>query len=977
MLRPSIYVGLGGTGVRAVAHAKKMFEDEHGVGNIPPEIAFLAVDFDNAISTDTSLATDITEDFILLRTPVNPHEQYAIRHSQHGEYQWMFDGNTNFIANRIKDGASQVRTTGRLYTEIVLPQFTAAFNRAITRVTNISNVNSKDAQSIDVHIVCSLAGGSGAGSFLTIAESIHVAHKQSVKMYGYGVLHSIFETMDPAGNLTPRVFSNAYSALMDIDYLMHASTSDPVEITIDERKHELTRHLFDEFYVIDSCTQSGQSVNTVKDLSEVIGTCLFVSGSDVGNAKDTIASNVDWTKGEGNVDNKKGWAYGLGACSVVYKGELLAQIYGIKAAIELVRRMQQEEADIYGKALLWTEEVGIREDNVNEENVSHDMLIDSIYSKANITSLPECPVYYKDSDANIRATVNNYLNKYINFPTDADLKKRAEELKVKLNERVNNMLNAENGVGNACVFVAELKSHCEKFKEEMSNEQQELDLKISELQDALFSKNFKDYEAECNRFSYRFKGGNNKQTLIEESLGYPATEILRLKHDSKRREAAYTIFVAIVAELDFLLEKVTLLNKKLSNLKEEYVTLLNNKQTNVQSSLVFEYDLSINDRRNIKLNTDEILVDNFINSLNDSLLNIDINNDLKQSIDNYTSNLPTANVFKARRIIDVVNELSEDKYQELKDRIISLSSTLLRYDNRGQRTLDGRNVTDALKWGYMISLNAKTDETTRFENDTAFLRHDVCRPQYIKSEAMHHQKIIFYRTEGAILPYCLAAFSEYKIDMKYTNVVKLVRSGAATFNPHHDRLIFEKMREKDFKLKPEMKGEAMFYWTCGHFFGWEKIKEEARIMKRDERGNVISEDHKELVENLKYVCCLRKKYMYWDVNLPAGRDKQWQPLGNTSRRDTAFNYFKTVVLPEHKENFKSIIKNVYGQQVAFWRGEIARFISDGFEDYIDKIVCSDKGSVTYAASNSGEYKLLQEEFQYIKNDLLNALDSLR
>lgn len=977
MLRPSIYIGLGGTGVKAIAHAKKMFEDEHGVGNIPPEIAFLAVDFDNAVVSDTTLATDITEDFILLRTPVNPHEQYSIRHQQHGEYQWMFDGNTNFIANRIQNGASQVRTTGRLYTEIVLPQFTAAFNRAITRVTNIKNTNSRDAQSIDVHIVCSLAGGSGAGAFLTIAESIHIQHRQAVKIYAYGVLHSIFETMDPAGNLTPRVFSNAYSAIMDIDYLMHAEVSNPVQIIIDEQKHQLTHHLFDEFYVIDNCTQTGQSISTIKELSEVIGTCLFVSGSDVGDAKETIASNVNWVNGEGNVDNKKAWAYGLGACSVVYKGELLAEIYGIKAAIELIRRIQQEDADIYGKALMWTEEVGIREDNINDDNVAHDMLINTIYSAADISKLPDCPVDYKDSDANIRTTLNGYLSKYVNFPSDKDLKGRADELKSRLNERVVSMLNADNGVGNALVFVTELKTLCESFRDEMSNEQQELDLKIAGLQENLFGKNLKDYDAECNKFMYKFKGGNDKQMLIEDYLGVPATEILRLKHESKRREAAYGIFITLLAEIDFLLEKISLLNKKLINLKEEYANTLTNKTTNVQSSLVFEYDLSIDDRRNMKLNTDEILVDNFIKSLPQSLINIDVDVELKESIDNYTSKLNTANEYKERRIIDVVNELSAEKFEELKSRILVLSGTILRYDSKGQKTLQGRNVTDALKWGYMITLNAGTDEKTRFESDSAFLRHDVCKPQYIKSDKINHQKIIFYRTEGAILPYCLAAFGDYKLKTKYTDLIRATRSGAATFNPHYDQLIFNEMLKKDFKLKPEMKGEAMFYWTCGHFFGWETIKEDERIMKRDEKGNVIAEDRKEIVDHLKYVCCLRKKYMYWDVDAPAGRDQQWQPLGNTTRRDTAFNDFKTVVLPEHKENFKTIIKNVYGQKVAFWRAEIERIISDGFEDYIDKIVCSDKSSITYSSNNSGEYKLLQEEFQYIKNDLLNALDNLR
>lgn len=982
MLRPSIYIGLGGTGVKAIAQAKKMFEDDYGVGNIPPEIAFLAVDFDNAVVDDTTLATKINEDFILLKAALNPYDQFCIRNQQYGEYKWMFPGNTSYIANRIQNGASQVRTTGRLYTEIVLPQFKAAFNSAMARVTSIMNTNSRGAQCIDVHIVCSLAGGSGAGAFLTIAESIYIDYikdnaASAVKLYGYGVLHSVFEAMDPAGNLTPRVFSNAYSAIMDIDYLMHATYDDPVQVIIDEKKHVLNRHLFNEFYVIDNCTQSGQSVKTVKDLSEVVGTCLFVSGSDVGDAKETIASNVDWTKGEGNVDNKKGWVYGLGACSVVYKGEVLSKLYGIKAAIELIRRMRQEDADIYGKALTWTEEVGIREDNINEGNVAHDMLIEAIYSSANISRISECPVDYKDSDANLRTTINDYLNKYVNFPSEKDLAARADDLKKKLNERVADMLKADNGVGNANVFVGELKNLCENFRDEMSNEQQRFELRITESQENLLNRSLKDYDAERSKLKYKFKGANDRQVMIEDYLGIPATEILRLKHEAKRREAAYGIFISLLAEIDVLLEKISLLDRKLLNLRESYSKEYTDESTNVQTALVFEYDLSADDRRNMKLISSEILVDEFIASLPQSLLDIDVNSELKECIDTYARSLPKAKEFKEKRIIDVVNELSDEKYEEMKSRILVLSGTLLSYDNKGQRTLDGRNVTDALKWGYMISLNAQTNEKTRFENDSTFLRHSTVVPQYIKSDNVNKQKIIFYRSEAAILPYCLTAFGDFKVETKYNSVVRLARNGAATFNPHYDRLIFEKMRETDFKLKPEMKNEALFYWVCGQIFGWETIIEDVREMNFDEKGNAISEGRKKPGEHQKYVCCLRKKYMYWDIELPAGKDKQWQPLGNTGRRDTAFNYFKTEILPEHKENFKALIRGKYEESKSGWRMKIQECANYSLTEYIDLLVCADKNSLTFASNNNAEYKLLQEEHQYLRNNLLNALDCLK
>jgi hypothetical protein len=197
------------------------------------------------------------------------------------------------------------------------------------------------------------------------------------------------------------------------------------------------------------------------------------------------------------------------------------------------------------------------------------------------------------------------------------------------------------------------------------------------------------------------------------------------------------------------------------------------------------------------------------------------------------------------------------------------------------------------------------------------------------------------------------------------------------FNPHFDRHIFEKMRQEDFKLKPEMKNEAIFYWVCGQLFGWEKIREEERVMNKDENGNAVSEGSREMAEHPKYISCIRKKYMFWDKDATPGKDKQWKSLGDTQKRDSAFNYFKTTILPEHRDQFKELISQTYSMKRAFWDSEIQRIISGGIEDYIDRIVCSDKNSVTYFANNSGETELLQKEFQYIKDSLLKALANFK
>jgi hypothetical protein len=50
-LRKSLYIGLGGTGMNAILHTKKMFLETFG--EIPPIIGFLGIDTDNKSCSET------------------------------------------------------------------------------------------------------------------------------------------------------------------------------------------------------------------------------------------------------------------------------------------------------------------------------------------------------------------------------------------------------------------------------------------------------------------------------------------------------------------------------------------------------------------------------------------------------------------------------------------------------------------------------------------------------------------------------------------------------------------------------------------------------------------------------------------------------------------------------------------------------------------------------------------------------------
>ncbi len=966
-IRPSVYVGLGGTGILAIAQAKKLFEDAYGKGNIPGEIAFAAIDFDLTAPDSTALATDVHDDFLQLYNAASPRQTYEGGINR-GDYRWMFEPNAAFIGDRISDGASQVRTYGRFLTEMIQSEIMRRLRECIGQVKNIQNTNPDVAQipTIDVHIAMSLAGGTGCGSFLNVAQLIRNEYGTEVNIIGYGVIHGVFRAMDVTGNKTPRVVANAYSAIVDLDYLMSASLNNPIEISLNGNNQELTHPIYDEFYIIDNETERGDRVNHVKKLSEVVGTCLFAASTDLGTKVRSGSSNTGWKNGQYDISPKRGWVQSLGACQVVYKGDVLAEVYGLKAALSLIHSLQSTDVDANALAISWASD----EAKIVEHEA--DQLIDSIYDikKEGVPSLTTLDP--KDSVSDVRATVDAYTGKLPNFPS------LTAGIKDLLRKKINALLSKSCGVGNALAFSDALRINLNIYRNEMDTERGVYDAQATEAKTAMEAE-FKEYEDYCNNFI------TTRRRKLEylEGIGQLANVILRNRIESARREAASLVFTDLIIEVDSIKSSLELLSNKLSSIKTVTNEALSQKQLCSESSLVFEYDLSEKERITMEFSPEKSFLDDYLASIGKPMLEIDVENELANGIYDYCSKLPAAQAYRDRLIVDVIRDLGDSDYDKLKYEIEKKSSRLLRLEDRGQVMPTNQNAlpTTKIVQNYFIYLYQKEGEQNRLEQDGTFFRY-VGRDnkEYIHSnfDSMK-QKIIFYRSDMAIIPYCICAFSDMVVNREYAPVVKDSRTtGSTSFNPHFDKQLFEHMRAVDFKLKPEMKNEAEFYWVCGQFFGWKEIPEQQYIMEK-EKGKPVRIETKVDVSHPKYICCDKGKYVFWNNSGKAtiSGDK-WQPLGNTTQREKAFNYFKTVVLPEHKNEYHDLILNVLRTQgVQKFVLMIQEVISEGMPDYIDKVACTDKNSLTYSAKQNGETDRFVEEWAYIENELINALQNFK
>ena len=949
---------------------KKLFEEEYGKGEIPAGIAFLGVDYQTDMDEDPNLASEIKEDFYNIQSGINPKKFYHIRSTQHGEFQWMFESNIGNIENSISKGARQVRTTGRLYSEMILQDFMAKFDNVYNDVASILG-DAQTEHGVNIYMVMSLAGGTGAGSFITFANAIRQKYSNQIMMYGYGVTHSVFKAMDTKGNKVLNVASNTIASILDLDYLNTAEINNPITIT---SKEAISSPIFDSFYVVDNKSTDGKIIKNVCNLCEVIGTCLYACGGETGAKFDAVLNNVGPSTGNYNVGYKKGWVQGLGACQVVYKGDLLAKTYGLKAAVELIRKMRQEGVDIHQAALNWTEEVGIREDGKE-----YNLLTDSIYAPADIQKLRQPNLDVKDTDAAIQDFLNKYFVSLVNFPTEEILKNRTSELKEALHEKIEKYLLSENGVGNSLKFLGSLKKFCEKYRTEMDEEAKRFNQSKEEKQAEFDASAFKKYNDEKHG-RLTLKRDQKNQELLDEKVARPAKEILKDLHEAKRRESAREIFIALLSEIDVLIQSLKDLDQKLANLSDEYETELSNVQRETSDALIFEYDLSYNERVNMTIDSADIVVADFIGSLGKSLTEIGIDTELNEKIKHYTESLRQALDYQAKMITDVVDNLPDAEYKKLKEEIKKKSARWLRIDDRGQCVNSGKSVMDAVMTQWVVSMYQQSETyQSRLENDRNFIS-DANGYSYIANEALR-QRMIFCRIDGCIIPYCIESISEIAMKEYETNIIQ-AKSGQG-YNPHFDKILFNQMDELDFKLKPELKNEALLYWVCGQLFGTldkngeiSSITENERIMKTDENNVPLTEEKKEQQTHTKYIYYKGKggkKYVFFDPMAPViEREKE---LGST--RDVAFAVFKKDIFPKYKSRIAADIKKQFTPRIAYWEERIKEIARLGFYSYIDRIVCSDKSSVTYVNQKTDELKQLDEEFRYIEDELVNQLKNLK
>jgi hypothetical protein len=274
MYKPALVIGLGGTGVLTVRHLKAELLGSEA-RQMPPHVRLVALDTVQEQQSSGLKGEDHTG-LAALRTELKPEEYYWIGGDIHNYTRQVAQGDHPHVASWfqaetylktlpraafvLERGAGQLRQFGRvaIFKDVSAPAQSSIYHLLDTAISDIRGAGY--FESIDVYLVSSVVGGTGAGMFVDIAYLVRriaeVNHGITVTLRGFLVLPEVFQKIP--GGVKDAMRARAVASMREnrrfmVDFqwengypmYYHASGQDRIWRTTIKHK------LFDFLYYID------------------------------------------------------------------------------------------------------------------------------------------------------------------------------------------------------------------------------------------------------------------------------------------------------------------------------------------------------------------------------------------------------------------------------------------------------------------------------------------------------------------------------------------------------------------------------------------------------------------------------------------------------------------------------------------------------------------------------------------------------
>ena len=929
-IRRSLFIGLGGTGMRTILYLKKLLIETYG--EVPGMIGFLGVDTDkNEYSQEEQLrynssmgVIDNNEIYVeggninnKVRIERNEQVQITVDHpselyiTNKEQFSWMPASGRRVLLS-LTHGAGQVRTNGRFAAIANMELLENKINAALNKVARANAIGEKYElidNKTDVYLIFSLAGGTGCGVFIDVAYLIRRLVGDNCKLAGFGVLPEVFRAQQSNG--VERVRPNAYGAVMDLDWLMTKDLFDnPVKLPLQDGGTWSTSYTpFDACIFVDNKNRNLDVYDEVRQIEEMLALSLINFVGELSTQSSSILDNlaVDTTSGNFDIRGKKAWVSGMGVCEVLIRTDELRKIYAHMATIHLINLLLNKPADVNTEVMQWIDSVRIREHDADDVI---DYLID-----VNITPMTSIDKHDCLDALNV---VKSYVNaKQIDDQIVSErltnlISRITDELRTKV---IESLRRSEGmGVGATEDLLQGIESEVKIYKKEMI---EELDVqKNLESQHMEAVKNAcKDLRDISSRF---FKNGLED---AKNDVCDLATKLACTKLEITRRVKAISFFNDLLEKLNTFKNRVNEIRRRLeivvTNSRNEISKLRQEIERNTET---FQLNLTSRVEPTINLESQHILMSDFLTSLKEGNKVFDFYELDTSTIGvrflQHTYNLKKAKEIGNMDINDILlllkkNGLFEDLIKNIADKSSPLLLHHLPHTNRRPRV------------NYYIGVNRFEESLLKIDDNFKNNIEDSGDVNF--SNIGMRDRIIIFSQMNPIPPFAIESISN-KCKREYENPQN-------TICFHISQNMLDEMRRTGFSLQPGSRDNTIELWVKGFIFG---------LIKND------------------------NGYKYQDEENGMGLNHYWIELDQY--RDMSFNLFKerraTI-----EEQFRRKIANITARNGIPYIEDLYRRAQEDYYEAFSGVEFSREYLLEHSREYPGVIQLIEQELQYVRNEL--------
>jgi hypothetical protein len=320
-LRPTLFIGAGGTGMEVMLRIRRrilgaVWNRQHpvrvdAIGDFPVA-RFLHLDLDSGAVIDEGKSQKTDPWYSLVKLS---DDEKLVEHFDMAQYHESDESLARFpliekwmplrpkklrtLGIDPSKGAGQIRAVSRLYFFDQYPKLVGRIKSALGFLkSNAGNSRKESYQRLGLQIdpakfrivvIASIAGGTGAGTLLDLGWLSKAIAAQEVAASQVDLIMLL-----PAGYAKAnkeRTEANAYATLMELETAMRDMNSEVRWAEIDNLKGKGAP--FDDVYLVDTTNLANKATEDIKDVYEMLAEILFedFASADFANRKRSVAVN--------------------------------------------------------------------------------------------------------------------------------------------------------------------------------------------------------------------------------------------------------------------------------------------------------------------------------------------------------------------------------------------------------------------------------------------------------------------------------------------------------------------------------------------------------------------------------------------------------------------------------------------------------------------------------------------------------------